>query len=54
MGSMSFLKHYQKALERLDIEISNNRNYGDKEMKTPGFRLPDDIARFKNLRNVTH
>ena len=35
-------------IKSTDIEISN-RNYGDKDMKTPGFRLPDDIARFKNL-----
>ena len=47
-GFDEFFEALPESLERLDIEISN-RNYGDKDMKTPGFRLPDDIARFKNL-----
>ena len=47
-GFDEFFEALPDTLERLDIEISN-RNYGDKDMKTPGFRLPDDISRFKNL-----
>ena len=47
-GFDEFFEALPESLERLDIEVSN-RNYGDKDTKTPGFRLPDDIARFKNL-----
>jgi len=47
-GFDEFFEALPDTLERLDIEISN-RNYGDKDMKTPGFRLPDDVVRFKNL-----
>ena len=47
-GFDEFFEALPDSLERLYIEISN-RNYGDKDMKTPGFRLPDHIVRFKNL-----
>jgi len=47
-GFDEFFEALPDTLERLDIEISN-RSYGDKPDKTPGFRLPDDISRFKNL-----
>ena len=47
-GFDEFFEALPETLERLDIEVST-RSYGDKDTKTPGFRLPDDIARFKNL-----
>ena len=47
-GFDEFFEALPETLERLDIEISNNR-YGQKDQKTPAFRLPDDITRFKNL-----
>ena len=48
-GFDEFFEALPETLERLDIEISNNRGYGQKDQKTPAFRLPDDITRFKNL-----
>ena len=48
-GFDEFFEALPETLERLDIEISNSRGYGQKDQKTPAFRLPDDITRFKNL-----
>ncbi len=48
-GFDEFFEALPESLERLDIEISSNRGYSQKEQKTPAFRLPDDITRFKNL-----
>ena len=49
-GFDEFFESLPESLERLDIEISSNIGYGaDKKQKTPSFRLPDDISRFKNL-----
>ena len=49
-GFDEFFEALPESLERLDIEISSNIGYGaDKKQKTPSFRLPDDISRFKNL-----
>ena len=49
-GFDEFFEALPETLERLDVEISNRSNYGNKDdQKTPAFRLPDDISRFKQL-----
>ena len=49
-GFDEFFEALPETLERLDVEISNRNSYGgDTGQKTPAFRLPDDIARFKQL-----
>jgi len=49
-GFDEFFEALPESLERLDVEISNRSSYGnDDKQKSPSFRLPDDIARFKNL-----
>ena len=47
-GFDEFFEALPETLERLDVEISNSRSSNDNQ-KSPAFRLPDDIARFKNL-----
>jgi len=46
-GFDEFFEALPDTLERLDVEVSNSRNTSSD--KTPAFRLPDDISRFKNL-----
>jgi len=46
-GFDEFFEALPDTLERLDVEVSNSRNTSTD--KTPAFRLPDDISRFKNL-----
>ena len=46
-GFDEFFEALPDTLERLDVEVSNSRNTSSD--KSPAFRLPDDISRFKNL-----
>ena len=46
-GFDEFFEALPDTLERLDVEVSNSRNTSTD--KTPAFRLPDDISRYKNL-----
>ena len=48
-GFDEFFEALPETLERLDVEISNSRSSQGAGQKSPAFRLPDDIARFKQL-----
>ena len=49
-GFDEFFEALPETLERLDVEISNRNSYGNNDdQKSPAFRLPDDIVRFKQL-----
>jgi len=47
-GFDEFFEALPDTLERLDVEVSSGNRSSD-DGKTPAFRLPDDISRFKNL-----
>jgi len=47
-GFDEFFEALPETLERLDVEISSRNSRSD-DQKLPSFRLPDDIARFKQL-----
>ena len=48
-GFDEFFESLPESLERLDVEISNSRSSQGAGQKSPAFRLPDDISRFKQL-----